>query len=266
MQWIDRYIAAGEVWDVSPQLLCLRAIWIDGKPTYGPYLPFDWKPTYGPSLPGDWGEKKDVARFCFGALALLMAVSFGFRPAAPSVSKAQSQPKQDAFSVSRSRTSRNCRPLRFHGGWDRERAALGRMSGLWGTTRTLRRGLRSARRVTPFAPAKVWPRLPFWANVLCFRATPRVRRSGQASARCREEASDETRGPQRRRAKRTPFDNPRGGSTTNTSLFVRARVFSGHEVQTLISQVRAVFYNSCSARLRGICTNENHPSCSHFHE
>jgi hypothetical protein len=47
-----------------------------------------------------------------------------------------------------------CRPLRSIGGWDRERAALGRMSGLWGTTRTLRRGLRSARRVTPFAPAK----------------------------------------------------------------------------------------------------------------
>jgi hypothetical protein len=70
-----------------------------------------------------------------------------------------------------------CRPLRSMGGWDRERAALGRMSGLWGTTRTLRSGLRSARRVT-LLRRQTRPRLPFGANLLFFHANARVRRGG----------------------------------------------------------------------------------------
>jgi hypothetical protein len=97
--------------------------------------------------------------------------------------------------------ARGMPPAPFHRGMDRERAALGRMSGLWGTTRTLRRGLRSARRVTPFAPAnEAAPAFRSQSSVLsrhvaneparvgrrCRRSGPPARPSSQAQAEPRQ--------------------------------------------------------------------------------
>ena len=67
-------------------------------------------------------------------------------------------------------------PAPFHRGMDRERAALG-MSGRGRTTRTLRRGLRSAATRSLCAREKGRACL-FSANLLFFPANVRVRRGG----------------------------------------------------------------------------------------